>query len=130
MPGMYTNVCPSRRKKQIELDRKETMEGGRHAITFVCNECKDNDRAPVFAFRLVGGLIQEVRIEDLPDLSPTKSTAKAARGRQGTNTRRRRSSKTNPSEASDRRQPNQSHQALRKRKFNNNIVHISQICKK
>ena len=75
------------------------MSGDRRAITFVCNECKENNRAPVFAFRLVGGLVQEVRIEDLPDLSPSKSTAKAPRGRQGTNTRRRRTSKTTPTES-------------------------------
>jgi hypothetical protein len=98
-PGCTRTFAQVEGRNKIELDRKETMEGGRHAITFVCNECKDNDRAPVFAFRLVGGLIQEVRIEDLPDLSPSKSTAKATRGRQGTNTRRRRSSKTTPTES-------------------------------
>lgn len=97
-PGCTRTFAQVEGRNKVELDRKETMEGGRHAITFVCNECKENNRDPVFAFRLVGGLIQEVRIEDLPDLSPSKSTAKATRGRQGTNTRRRRSSKTNPSE--------------------------------
>jgi hypothetical protein len=97
-PGCTRTFAQVEGRNKIELDRKETMEGGRHAITFVCNECKDNDRAPVFAFRLVGGLIQEVRIEDLPDLSPSK-VAKATRGRQGTNTRRRRTSRTTPTES-------------------------------
>ena len=69
-PGCTRTFAQVEGRNKVELDRKETMEGGRHAITFVCNECKDNDRAPVFAFRLVGGLIQEVRIEDLPDLIP------------------------------------------------------------
>ena len=69
-PGCTRTFAQVEGRNKVELDRKETMEGGRRAITFVCNECKDNDRAPVFAFRLVGGLIQEVRIEDLPDLIP------------------------------------------------------------
>ena len=65
-PGCTRTFAQVEGRNKVELDRKETMEGGRHAITFVCNECKENNRDPVFAFRLVGGLIQEVRIEDFP----------------------------------------------------------------
>jgi hypothetical protein len=97
-PGCTRTFAQVEGRNKIELDRKETMDGTRRAITFVCNECKDKDTPPVFAFRLVGGLIQEIRIEDLPDLSPTKSTARAAK-RQGTNTRRRRSSKNTPTQS-------------------------------
>jgi hypothetical protein len=97
-PGCTRTFAQVEGRNKIELDRKETMDGTRRAITFVCNECKDKDIAPVFAFRLVGGLIQEIRVEDLPDLSPTKTTAKTTR-KQGTNTRRRRTSKTTPTES-------------------------------
>ena len=72
-PGCTRTFAQVEGRNKVELDRKETMGGDRHAITFVCNECRDNDTAPVFAFRLVGGLIQEVRVEDLPDLSPSKA---------------------------------------------------------
>jgi hypothetical protein len=100
-PGCTRTFAQVEGRNKVELDRKETMGGDRRAITFVCNECKENDRLPVFAFRLVGGLIQEVRVEDLPDLhASTKSTAKAPRGRQsgGTNTRKRRT-RTTPTES-------------------------------
>jgi hypothetical protein len=99
-PGCTRTFAQVEGRNKVELDRKETMEGGRRAITFVCNECKEKDRAPVFAFRLVGGLVQEIRVEDLPDLSSsTKSTGRAASKRGGTNTRRRRTSKTTPTES-------------------------------
>ena len=73
------------------------MGGDRHAITFICNECRDNEIPPVFAFRLVGGLIQEVRVEDLPDLSPSKASTKTRGRAPNTNTRKRRS-RTTPTE--------------------------------
>ena len=96
-PGCTRTFAQVEGRNKVELDKKETMGGDRHAITFVCNECRDNETPPVFAFRLVGGLIQEVRVEDLPDLSPSKNarTTKAAKTRT-TNTRRRR--RTTPTE--------------------------------
>ena len=79
-PGCTRTFAQVEGRNKVELDRKETMGGDRHAITFICNECRDNETAPVFAFRLVGGLIQEVRVEDLPDLSPSRATTKTTRG--------------------------------------------------
>ena len=103
-PGCTRTFAQVEGRNKVELDRKETMSGDRRAITFVCNECKENNRDPVFAFRLVGGLVQEVRIEDLPDLSPsrasTKTTKAATRRTTNTSTRKRRSRTTptqNPS---------------------------------
>ena len=69
-PGCTRTFAQVEGRNKVELDRKETHGGDRHAITFICNECRDNETPPVFAFRFVGGLIQEVRVEDLPDLSP------------------------------------------------------------
>lgn len=98
-PGCTRTFAQVEGRNKVELDKKETAGGDRHAISFICNECRDNETAPVFAFRLVGGLVQEVRVEDLPDLSPSRGTTKASRGRSATNTRKRRSSKTTPSES-------------------------------
>jgi hypothetical protein len=97
-PGCTRTFAQVEGRNKVELDRKETAGGDRHAISFVCNECRDNEIPPVFAFRLVGGLVQEVRVEDLPDLSPSKAktTTKAAT-RKTTNTRKRRS-RTTPTE--------------------------------
>ena len=97
-PGCTRTFAQVEGRNKVELDRKETMGGDRHAITFICNECRDNEIPPVFAFRLVGGLIQEVRVEDLPDLSPsrasTKTTKAATRRTTNTSTRKRRSRTT------------------------------------
>lgn len=99
-PGCTRTFAQVEGRNKVELDRKETMGGDRHAITFVCNECRDNDTAPVFAFRLVGGLIQEVRVEDLPDLSPSKQpkTTKAATRRTTNTSTRKRRSRTTPTQ--------------------------------
>ena len=99
-PGCTRTFAQVEGRNKVELDRKETQGGDRHAITFICNECRDNETAPVFAFRLVGGLVQEVRVEDLPDLSPSTKTGRTTRQTKGTNTRRRRSSKTTPTQSS------------------------------
>jgi hypothetical protein len=98
-PGCTRTFAQVEGRNKVELDRKETMGGDRHAITFICNECRDNETAPVFAFRLVGGLIQEVRVEDLPDLSPSRASTKTTKAatRRTTNTRKRRS-RTTPTE--------------------------------
>jgi hypothetical protein len=93
-PGCTRTFAQVEGRNKVELDRRETASGDRHAITFVCNECRDNETPPVFAFRLVGGLVQEIRVEDLPDLSPSRSSTKTTtRGTRG-NTRRRRSRNT------------------------------------
>jgi hypothetical protein len=98
-PGCTRTFAQVEGRNKVELDRKETMGGDRHAITFICNECRDNEIPPVFAFRLVGGLIQEVRVEDLPDLSPSRASTKTTKAatRRTTNTRKRRS-RTTPTE--------------------------------
>jgi hypothetical protein len=102
-PGCTRTFAQVEGRNKVELDKRETASGDRHAITFVCNECKESNRDPVFAFRLVGGLVQEVRVEDLPDLSPsrasTKTTKAATRRNTNTNTRKRRSSRTTPTES-------------------------------
>jgi len=99
-PGCTRTFSQVEGRNKIDLDRNETKEGGRRAITFVCDECKEKNIPPVFAFRLVGGLVQEIRVEDLPDLAPASSSkaSRAVNKRSSTNTRKRRSSRTSPTE--------------------------------
>jgi hypothetical protein len=71
------------RATRVELDRYETKEpNSRKAITFICEECNKEGRKPVYAYRLVGtgGLVNEIRIEDLPETTNPKlpSTRKAS----------------------------------------------------
>ena len=70
---------------RVELDRYETKESNsKKAVTFICEECNKEGRAPVYAYRLVGtgGLVNEIRVEDLPESTnpkvpaPRKSTSK------------------------------------------------------
>jgi len=92
---------------RVELDRYETKEpNSKKAVTFICEECKETGRAPVYAYRIVGtgGLVNEIRIEDLPETKdPATSTATnrtRANRRSGKGSRRaKRSRATTPTES-------------------------------
>lgn len=87
---------------RVELDRYETKEpNSRKAVTFICEQCQEENRAPVYAYRLVGtgGLVNEIRIEDLPDMANrTPSTRAPKANRKGTR-KGRAKRKTTPTES-------------------------------
>jgi hypothetical protein len=91
---------------RVELDRYETKEpNAKKAYTFICEQCNKEGRAPVYAYRMVGtgGIVNEIRIEDLPEsrspaTAATKAT-RATRGKRGGRKGTRASRKTTPTEA-------------------------------
>jgi hypothetical protein len=94
------------RATRVELDRYETKEpNSRKAITFICEECNKEGRKPVYAYRIVGtgGLVNEIRIEDLPETktlstkTPTNRTRSNRRGSKGS--RKSKRSSTTPTES-------------------------------
>jgi hypothetical protein len=91
------------RATRVELDRYETKEANsKKAVTFVCEECAKEGRAPVYAYRLVGtgGLVNEIRIEDLPDTRNTapRSSTTAKRATRAKGKRSKGTRKTTPTE--------------------------------
>jgi hypothetical protein len=83
-PGCTRNFAQVAGRNVLTLDKKETIDGNRRAISVVCDDCKREGRQPAFAFRKFTAsdgttLVLEARVEDLPDLTP--SSAKATRTR-------------------------------------------------
>jgi hypothetical protein len=87
----FSQVVP----RIVQLDKKETVDGNRRAVSAVCEECEKKGIQPAFAYRKFIAsdgtvLLVEQRVEDLPDFAPA-----SARSTSGSKVRRggRRSSK-------------------------------------
>jgi hypothetical protein len=96
-------------RNRIEIEKQETKDSPRKAVSFICDECKDKGRQPDTALRLIVAsdgtqIINEVKVEDLPALgtSTTRSNAptRSRTASRGTRSTRggRRQRKTTPTE--------------------------------
>jgi hypothetical protein len=105
-PGCTRNFAQVEGRNVVTLDRKETIDGNRRAISVVCNDCKKENRQPAFAFRKFTAsdgttLVLEARVEDLPDLAPNSgrsasTSTRKSRGSRKTSTRTKRTRATTP----------------------------------
>jgi hypothetical protein len=96
-------------RNKIDIEKQETKESSRKAISFICDGCKEKGIQPDTAFRLIIAsdgtqIINEVRVEDLPALGTASARSDAPR-RTRTASRRakatrggRREKKTTPTE--------------------------------
>lgn len=88
-------------RNKIDIEKQETKESSRKAISFICDDCKAKGTQPGRAFRLIIAsdgtqIINEVNVEDLPALGTSTTTGggskrsrttrgnKTVRGRRGT----------------------------------------------
>jgi len=68
-------------RNRIEFDKLENKNSNRKAISFICDDCKKKDKEPEIALRLITAsdgsqIVNEVRIEDLPDPSAAREVRK------------------------------------------------------
>ena len=73
-------------RNRIEIEKQETKDSPRQAVSFICDNCNDQGKIPDTAFRLIiasdgSQIVNEVKVEDLAALgtSTTRSAGKVAR---------------------------------------------------